>query len=160
MRIGLEAEYLPGFLAYYEKLREEERIEYLLLGQHFYELAPGVYSFSMKEKSGQANGIIRAELSGVESGYFSGVAHPDRSYRYLKPGETADVGLAKELIVAAREHHIPLERNLSSMETGQFYPEMFWKHCPDDYLVGLDAHSVSEMARRYHEAAFWNEMGE
>ena len=27
VRIGLEAEYLPGFLAYYEKLREDERIE-------------------------------------------------------------------------------------------------------------------------------------
>lgn len=160
VRIGLEAEYLPGFRAYYEKLREDERIEYLLLGQHFYELAPGAYSFSMKEKSGQANSIIQAELVGVESGYFSGVAHPDRGYRYLKPGETADVGLAKELVVAAREHHIPLERNLSSMEIGQYYPDMFWKHCPDDYLVGLDAHSVSEMARRYHEAAFWNEIGE
>ena len=46
------------------------------------------------------------------------------------------------------------------METGQYYPDMFWEYCFDDYLVGLDAHSVSEMARRYHEAAFWNEMGE
>ena len=27
VRIGLEAEYLPGFQAYYEKLREDERIE-------------------------------------------------------------------------------------------------------------------------------------
>ena len=114
----------------------------------------------MKERSGQADGIIRAELAGIESGYFSGVAHPERSYRHLKPGEPADVGLAKELIVAAREHHIPLERNLSSMETSQYYPEMFWRYCPDDYLVGLDAHSVSEMVRRYHAAAFWNEMEE
>ena len=137
-----------------------ERLYYLLLGQHFYELVPGAYSFSMKEKSGQANGIIRAELAGIESGYFSGVAHPDRSYRYLKHGETADVGLAKELIVAAKERHVPLERNLSSMETGQYYPDMFWKYCPGDYLVGLDAHSASEMVRRYHEAAFWDEMEE
>lgn len=70
VRIGLEAEYLPGFLAYYEKLREDERIEYLLLGQHFYELAPGVYSFSMKEKSGQADGIVRAELAGGRKRIF------------------------------------------------------------------------------------------
>ena len=48
VRIGLEAEYLPGFQAYYEKLKEDEGIEYLLLGQHFYELAPGEYSFSKK----------------------------------------------------------------------------------------------------------------
>ncbi len=42
-------EYLPGFQAYYEKLKEDEGIEYLLLGQHFYELAPGEYSFSKKD---------------------------------------------------------------------------------------------------------------
>ena len=36
VRIGLEAEYLPGFQSYYEKLKEDEGIEYLLLGQHLY----------------------------------------------------------------------------------------------------------------------------
>lgn len=93
VRIGLEAEYLPGFQSYYEKLKEDEGIEYLLLGQHFYELAPGEYSFSKKGLSGRADGIVRAELEGVESGYFSGIAHPDRSYRYLKPGEQADIAV-------------------------------------------------------------------
>lgn len=140
----------------YEKLKEDEGIEYLLLGQHFYELAPGEYSFSKKGLSGRADGIVRAELEGVESGYFSGIAHPDRSYRYLKPGEEADIGLVKELIAAASEYHIPLEKNISSMEANWYYPEIFWKYCTDDYLVGLDAHSVSEMMRRYHYSAFFD----
>ena len=156
VRIGLEAEYLPGFQAYYEKLKEDEGIEYLLLGQHFYELAPGEYSFSKKGLSGRADGIVRAELEGVESGYFSGIAHPDRSYRYLKPGEQADIGIVKELINAAAEYHIPLEKNISSMEANWYYPEIFWKYCTDDYLVGLDAHSVSEMMRRYDYSAFFD----
>ena len=63
------------------------------------------------------------ELEGVESGYFSGIAHPNRSYRYLKPGEQADIGIVKELINAAAEYHIPLEKNISSMEANWYYPE-------------------------------------
>ena len=111
---------------------------------------------SKKGLSGRADGIVRAELEGVESGYFSGIAHPDRSYRYLKPGEQADIGIVKELINAAAEYHIPLEKNISSMEANWYYPEIFWKYCTDDYLVGLDAHSVSEMMRRYHYSTFFD----
>ena len=154
IRIGLEAEYLPEFRSYYEQLKGDEKIEFLMLGQHFYALSPGVYSFSRKTQEDRANGIMRAELAGVESGYFSCVAHPDRGYRYFKPGEHADAGLAKELIAAAKDHRIPLEKNISSIEKNWFFEELFWNLCSQDYLVGLDAHSVTEMTKRYHYAAF------
>lgn len=156
IRIGLEVEYLPGFESYYEQLKGDERIEFLMLGQHFYELAPGVYSFSVKEKEKRCEGILRAEIAGVESGYFSCVAHPDRGYRYLKKEERTDPGLAKELIEVAKARHIPLEKNISSMEKSWFYVEKFWKYCSDDYLVGLDAHSVAEMMKRYGYATFFD----
>lgn len=156
IRIGLEAEYLPEFQSYYEQLKGDEKIEFLILGQHFYALSAGVYSFSGKAQEDRANGIMRAELAGVESGYFSCVAHPDRGYRYLKSGELADTGLAKELIAAAKDHQIPFEKNISSIEKNWFFEELFWDLCSQDYLVGLDAHSVTEMTKRYHYAIFFD----
>lgn len=156
IRVGLEIEYLPGYQQYYEQLKGDERIEFLMLGQHFYELQQGVYSFSAKNMPGRADGILRAEIAGVESGYFSCVAHPDRGYRYLKNGEKSDAALAKELIAAAKAHQIPLERNISSMEKNWFYQERFWDFCDADYLVGLDAHSVAEMTKRYRYMIFFD----
>lgn len=158
VRIGLEAEYLPKFTEYYKQLKEDEQIEFLMLGQHFYEMEPGVYSFSGYRKEGEnrANGIMRAQLSGIESGFFSCVAHPDRGYRYLKKGECADFSLTKEVIAAAKTRQIPFEKNLSSMERNWFYEELFWNLCDQDYIVGLDAHSVTEMRERYRYTLFLN----
>ena len=78
----------------------------------------------------------------MESGYFSGIAHPDRSYRYLKPGEQADIGIVKELINAAAEYHIPLEKNISSMEASGDILEILYRRlsgrfrCP--FCIGDD----------------------
>lgn len=70
----------------------------------------------------------------MESGYFSGIAHPDRSYRYLKPGEQADIGIVKELINAAAEYHIPLEKisvqwkqtGIIRRYSGNIVPTIIW----------------------------------
>lgn len=97
---------------------------------------------------------MRAQIAGVKSGYFSCVAHPDRGYRYLKEGETTDPALAVELVNVAEAFHIPLEKNISSMEKDWFYEDRFWKLCHLDYLVGLDAHSVAELIKRYHYSVF------
>lgn len=40
------------------------------------------------------------------------------------------------------------------MERNCFYPDEFWKFSHENYLVGVDAHSVEEMERRYRYAAF------
>lgn len=158
IRIGLEAEYLPEFTDYYKALKEDEQIEFLMLGQHFYEVEPGVYSFSGQRKEGEnrANGIMQAQLAGIESGFFSCIAHPDRGYRYLKKSEDADMGLAKEVIAAAETYQISFEKNLSSMERSWFYEELFWNFCNQDYIVGLDAHSVTEMINRYRYTTFFD----
>lgn len=156
VRIGLEAEYLPGYQAYYELLKEDERIEFLMLGQHFYEQEPGTYSFSRRDLTDRADGLMRAEIAGVKSGYFSCVAHPDRGYRYLKEGEKTDPALAVELVDVAKARNISLEKNISSMEKNWFYEDKFWKFCRQDYLVGLDAHSVAELTKRYHYATFFD----
>lgn len=62
VQVGLEAEYLPSFEAYYKKITEMEGLELMILGQHFYEVEPEVYSFSLEEKYGEYFGLGKAVL--------------------------------------------------------------------------------------------------
>lgn len=156
IRIGLEIEYLPGFQAYYEQLKHDNKIEFLMLGQHFYEVEPGIYSFEKKEWKQQADKFIQSEIDGIKSGYFSCVAHPDRGYRYLPYGTYPDEGLAKELIAVAKDLHTPLEKNIGSMAAKCFYQSVFWCYHEQDYLLGLDAHSTYDLRRRYQYSEFLN----
>ena len=84
------------------------------------------------------------------------MAHPDRGYRDLKEGEKTDPALAVELVDVAKARNNSLEKNISSMEKNWFYEDKFWKFCRQDYLVGLDAHSVAELTKRYHYATFFD----
>ena len=44
IRIGLEIEYLPTFHVFYEELRENPMLDFMMIGQHMYEVCPGTYS--------------------------------------------------------------------------------------------------------------------
>lgn len=50
VHIGLEIEYLPSYWSYYEKLRANNDLEILMLGQHHYEISNGVYSFERAQQ--------------------------------------------------------------------------------------------------------------
>ena len=59
VHIGLEIEYIPSYWSYYEKLRANNDLEILMLGQHHYEISNGVYSF---EKSTADNKLIDSAI--------------------------------------------------------------------------------------------------
>ena len=78
---GLEIEYCPDSLEYYESLLKPGRLDYLLLGQHFYTAAGAlpVNIYELEEKGGTAAYIDYA-LSireGLATGFFKVLAHPD-----------------------------------------------------------------------------------
>lgn len=58
---GLEIEYCPDSLDYYSFLFKEKKLDYLLLGQHYYQDDDGSYisAFSTPEKS------VRADISNM-----------------------------------------------------------------------------------------------
>ena len=47
VRAGLEIEYLPSFRGFYEELRENPLLDFIMIGQHMYEVSPGLYSFQL-----------------------------------------------------------------------------------------------------------------
>ncbi|MGB4661760.1 MAG: PHP domain-containing protein [Mobilitalea sp.] len=150
VKIGLETEYLPSFRAYYKKLIEMEGLELMILGQHFYEVEPEVYSFSMEEKYCEYLGLGKAILYGIKSGCFSAVAHPDRIFRRKTEWDESMTELSKEIIDAAKDKGVLLEINESSIRRKQ-YKQEFWDLVPCDVktIEGIDAHSVAELNEEF-----------
>ena len=148
---GLEIEYLPSFAKYYEELRKMEGIEYMLIGQHFYEVSEGVYGFMLppsEKNNTEMDGCGKAIVAAIKSGLFDGVAHPDRIFRRRKIWDEDSDHIANEIVTEAWRANIPLEINESSlMQEHQFWPE-FWSWTTTGrapVLHGIDAHSPDEL---------------
>lgn len=152
VNIGLEIEYLPVFNDYYHWLTESCCFDILMIGQHFYECKNGTYSFNLTEetlKNEETEGIGKAIIQGMETGYFQVVAHPDRMFRKCQKWTKKMEKLSKDIIHVAKEKNIILEQNLSSQQKNNQYWLEFWDLVPEDVktIIGIDAHSVKELQR-------------
>lgn len=150
IKIGLEIEYLPGFMNYYEQLNNSKLFDILILGQHFYECKDGIYSFSLKKQEFQmqdAEGLYNAAIEGMKTGYFKVIAHPDRMFRSCEEWNSYMEQMSKEIIDIAKKQNVLLEQNISSMKQGNSYRPEFWEMVLDDkdIIIGLDAHSVDDL---------------
>ncbi len=152
IHIGLEIEYFPSFdaMGYYHELKANRKIEFLLLGQHMAELSPSCFSFSMNHEWRDENEykvLSNAIIDGIQSGYFDFTAHPDRIFRRCKMWNADMEQVAVNIIRAAVEYQIPLEKNESSRRQKHAYWPEFWDLALDNQDIrvvhGLDAHSVA-----------------
>ncbi len=143
---GLEIEYLPSFEDYYRELRENTGLDLLVLGQHMFEYEPGRYSFSDPDRSEEYIGLCEAMISGIETGLFDVVAHPDRAFRRRKAMGKKELLLCKNLIDKAVNHGVYLEINYESLKMNWIRQE-FWDMVPKKSMIvyGLDAHSIEEL---------------
>lgn len=152
IHIGLEIEYIPSFDAYYKDLTTNDKLEFLMLGQHFCELENGKYLFHLDKKHINRNEYILCGQSiceGIDTGYFDVVAHPDRIFRKKVWDTSCDV-VAKKIIETAKENNVLLEKNYSSMANENYYRNEFWNLASGVSIIyGYDAHSVEEMERIY-----------
>lgn len=152
--IGLEIEYLPGFADYYRELIGRADLDFLMIGQHFYQHADGTYSFSDSptvRAAEEANGVIEAIISGIQTGLFAVVAHPERAFRYAGEWDDAQEALSRRLMRAAAEHRCFLEQNERSKQQSLYRPafwELLGRVDPSGtvrVLKGLDAHATEEL---------------
>ncbi len=160
LRVGLEVEYLPSYRSFYEYLRDDPRLDYLMIGQHMYEIRPGEYSFQLPsaDKDAQEHaGCIDAMLRGIETGLFDVVAHPDRCFKRQTAWTEEMACLSRELIRAACGAGVTLEKNLESMCREYNYWDEFWDLVPDraDIVVGTDAHSIAELISKWDMQQFY-----
>ena len=162
---------LVGFEAEYDFMKEEflfkmrDKVDYMILGQHFVidgleKVNPATPEFP----------LIYADTvcKGIESGLFDIVAHPDFFMRYRNRLKTENekeqfeknaIIASKKICEKARDMGIPLEINLSQIESSKIqedgnysYPHpLFWKEASklDELILirGIDAHRPSEFIK-------------
>lgn len=152
VQIGLEAEWIPSYKEHYEMLKEE--VDLLLLGQHFSLLSDGSYTFQSNEKIDEPRELAKGMIEGMESGYFSVVAHPDQIFRHRKTWGEEEERISNEIKECAVRTDVILEKNISNMRAKKkklgYRPE-FWADIPKyiQTIDGVDAHSVKEMEDNY-----------
>lgn len=170
VQIGLEVEFLPSMLEFYQQLKNEYALDLLIIGQHFYEHTDGRYSFDDEKEFNTANefsGCGNAIIQGIKTGLFSVVVHPDRIFRRCKEWTPEMTEVAENIISTAAENNIILERNLSSYEKyvtktrTAYWKNEFWQlvenfnlssEVPVEVIYGVDAHSSEEMISRFKYA--------
>ena len=155
IHIGLETEYYPEFLE--EKKELKDKVEYLILGQHFPEPLSRTSYFSTnsdEEIMEYAESVCR----GLETGLFTYLRHPDL-YMYKQPEfNDACRKAARMIIEKAVETDIPLEVNINGVNRGKVrfpsgyyygYPHKdFWRiaaEYPVRCLYGIDAHNPARI---------------
>ncbi len=166
MRIlaGLECEPLKEYFGFYQELKEQYNLDYMIAGNHFFSYEGGyVTTFEdrydvQKKIKAQMQGII----DGIESGLFFYVAHPDMFMSSKERWDSYTAGAAKEMIAVAKAHNMPLEINLNGYKKGlvrvglnlryQYPYEAFWELVAKegaDVVIGVDAHSPRSFAVEY-----------
>lgn len=145
VHIGLEIEYLPSYKSYYEELKANDNIELMIIGQHYYEVSNGIYSF-MSDIKHEYIGLFAAMIEGVNTGLFEVVAHPDRAFRKESIWTEEMAAYSNKLIEAVGDK-VLLEKNLSSIKKKVYWKE-FWNIVPDNVklIYGCDAHSAKDMS--------------
>ena len=138
--IGLEIEYLPWHEGYYRSLLEEWGIDYLLLGQHFYQNRQGYLSDAGTDYMEYAWSLERA----LNTGFFCVLAHPDVFINFSSPFALR----ASKLIVEAAIHNgVVLEYNAARFRKDEQWSDLqnpFWsivRQANAKVIVGSDAHS-------------------
>lgn len=150
---SLEIEYLPQYEAYYQFLLDTYKLDYLLLGEHFYFNGKGdilnIYNASSTEDYIHYANSISAAL---KTGLFQIIAHPDLfTLNHFAWDKNCDA--ATEIILqAALDTNTVLEFNANGYRRGihdypdgkrLMYPHMnFWKKVPSSakVMIGADAH--------------------
>lgn len=159
IRKGLEIEYLPKYRAYYERLLGEDRLDYLLLGQHFFADPQGDAFFIVHTQDTQANvTYARSIAEALKTGCFKMLAHPDL-FAMNPFAWDKNCDAATDIILnAALETGTVLEYNANGFRRGiheypdgnrYMYPhEAFWKKAAEanvPVIIGSDCHEPKQV---------------
>ena len=156
---GLEIEYLPQYMPYYERLLTQDRLDYLLLGEHFFLDKEKNVLFVSDAQDTQAH-ILYAQAirEALKTGLFKMLAHPDLfamdQFAWDKNCEAAcDI-----IIDAAVETGVILEFNANGFRRGiHEYPDgprfmyphrKFWEKAARSeakVIIGSDCHEPSQV---------------
>lgn len=156
---GIECEYFPDYGWLYEELMEKHKVDYLLLGVHFFQhKGEWCYIGNVELTPESLECYIDHVITSMRTGLFKYIAHPDLfGLRYLNWDEHS-IKATRRILVTAEGLDMPIEINVNGLRKPRVkynngerykYPmEDFWKLAKEykvKVIVGIDAHKPYEM---------------
>ena len=171
---SVEIEYFPNKISFYEELLSEYKLDYLLLGQHFYLKDDKVLPFSSITDTSYFVDYANAVKKALDTKLFTIIAHPDFFAKNKFPWDY-NCDKASEIIIdAAINNNVFLEINANGIRVGlQDFPEgeryiypckQFWDKVSNTnakVLINSDCHNPKHlwddsMNIAYDLAEKWN----
>lgn len=156
---GLEIEYLPEYHDYYESLLQVRKLDYLLLGEHFFRNQAGdLFNITQAHDTGEYVDYAHAVVRAMKTGYFCMVAHPD-IFTMNRFAWDRNCDAACDMIIdAALSTDTILEFNANGFRRGiHDYPDgkrfmyphpAFWKRVAAAHarvIIGSDCHNPAQV---------------
>ena len=147
---------MRGYRGYYEELLDGYGVEYLVLGQHFYDISghwQGAYGIS---DTAECVNYARSLSEGLDTGYYSLLAHPDIVGVNQLPWDKNMDKMTDIIVESAVKNDIPLEINANGVRRGYvedglgmhyMYPHFkFWEKVAEAkarVVISADCHNPS-----------------
>lgn len=160
MRIltGLEIEYLPKYREYYEWLLNDVKLDYLALGEHFFDVNGKTFNIFNSQSTDDFIPYAKAISEALKTGYFSFLVHPDIMFINCFAWDKNCDKACDIIVDAAAVTNTPVEYNANGIRRGQQdYPDgrrdpyphpKFWavaKEAGLKTLIGSDAHIPNQI---------------
>lgn len=160
---GFESEYLKKYDKYYQSLLDDTRCDYLILGQHFFEMPDGkiqnVYDINdSKLFPLYAKSCVEA----MRTGYFKMLGHPDL-FGVCELKIDSNYQRAFDILIeGAEKYNFTLEYNANGLRRGmsrfedgmryQYPMDILWDMVKDtnvEVMVGSDCHNPEQLCDEY-----------
>lgn len=165
--IGFESEYDEKWHNYYEHIFKEDKIDYLVFGQHHFEVDGKYYDTFKLESTDDYLVYAKTVAKALKTDYFKIFAHPDVIFINDFSFDDNCKEAIEILIEAIKEKDIIIEFNANGIRRGlkefcdgerHAYPHIeFWKRAKEENLktiISSDCHDPSFMWDKAVEEAY------
>lgn len=167
IKCGLEIEYEPKYLDYYKELLEDYKLDYLVLGQHYFTFNNKVYNTFCLDNTDMYVPYAKTIIEAMETGYFKYIAHPDVIYINDCVWDENCENTANLIINYAKENDVILEFNANGIRKGKRiyedgerfrYPHIkFWEKVAKTnirVIINADAHDPAHIWDSYLDYSY------
>ena len=136
-------------------MKEEKKLDYLILGNHYDGSDETGMYFGSARTAAELRRYVEMTEKGVMTGMFAYLAHPDLFMRRYGKFDDNCRAAARDLCAVCKEKNLPMEYNLHDRyrlgpmnRDGYPHPE-FFEIAYDagvDVIIGVDAHEPEELS--------------
>lgn len=156
---AIECEYFEEFQWLYNELKEKYKVDYLLLGVHFFPYkGQWLYVGGVTLDKEMLEAYVDYVVKSMKSGLFKYIAHPDLFGVSYRDWDENAIKQARRILETAEEMNLPIEININGFNRGTIqynngtryqYPiKDFWELSKEynvTRILGVDAHEPKHL---------------